>query len=65
MSGWGWPDMRAEMQYQGVTFQAWPEHGCWYEKGRADRVGALYVPMGVDGPVFADMGEVEVLWKEA
>jgi len=60
---WGC-DMRAEMQYQGVTFEAWPEHGCWYEKGKANQIGAMHIPMGVDGPVFDDIGEVEVLWEE-
>jgi hypothetical protein len=59
-------DMRGEMKYQGMTFQAWPEYGCWYEKGKANEMGAMHIPMGIDGvPVFDDMGEVEVLWEEA
>ena len=58
--------MRDEMEYEGMRFQAWPEHGCWYEKGKANQMGAMHIPMGVSGaPVFDDMGEVEVLWEEA
>ena len=25
--------MREQIECEGVTFEAWPEHGCWYEKG--------------------------------
>ena len=49
-----------------MTFEAWPEHGCWYEKGRANEMGALHIPMSVTGaPIVEDMGEIEDRWVAA
>jgi hypothetical protein len=61
-----WPDMRKQIECEGVTFEAWPEHGCWYEKGRANEMGALHIPMSVTGaPIVEDMGEIEDRWVAA
>jgi hypothetical protein len=60
------PDMRELIECEGTTFEAWPEHGCWYERGRAHQIGAMHIPMGVRGaPVVEDMAEVEALWVDA
>ena len=58
--------LREVVTHEGIVFEAWPEHGCWYQRGHADQLGALHMPMGVDGrPVFEDLGEVEVRWEDA
>ena len=54
-------------EFAGVMYEAWPEHGVWYELGRPNEIGALHRPMLADGSMDRDSlcGEIEVLYEDA
>ena len=50
----------------GIVF--YPNHaqGAWYQVGTLGEVGALYMPMLLDGsPDVTQVGEVEIEYKDA
>jgi hypothetical protein len=50
-----------------IAMVAYPEHGCWYELGHVDEVGAFWAPMRLSGapPDPEEVGEIEVRREDA
>jgi hypothetical protein len=63
--------MRKRITFNGITLEAWPEHGAWYEVGRTDSgggvIGSLYAPMYADEslPTLDDLAEITVAYEDA